>query len=446
MALTGLQIQKLLPGTNCKECGCSTCMAFAMKLAGKKASLDECPYVSDETKQILGAAGEPPVKGVKIGSKNISSLGGETVFYRHEKTFVNKTVIAVNINTNDINDDNAFKTAEKIKEYKLERVGEILTIGAVAVTQKNTNADGYAGFVKHIYEITDLPIIIRAKDDEAVEAAAKAVAGSGSIISGVTMANADKMREIAKENGHILSVTADDVDKIRELTAKLKQDGFNDLLIEFNTYSLAESFQTNSIARKAALKNSEKLLGYATLKFINTGGENNDMAAAINEIVKFGGLIVLPKFDPAQLITLMTLRQNIYTDPQKPIQVEPKLYAIGEPDRNSPVFVTTNFSLTYFLVSGEIENSGINAWLIIPECEGMSVLTAWAAGKFSGAKIASFIREIGLFDMVDTREIVIPGYVAQISGELEEELPGVKVIVGPGESADIESFIKAFFP
>ncbi|MCL1858420.1 MAG: acetyl-CoA decarbonylase/synthase complex subunit gamma [Oscillospiraceae bacterium] len=439
MALTGLQIQKLLPATNCKECGCSTCMAFAMKLAGKKASLDECPYASEEAKQILGAASEPPVKGVKIGNKNISSLGEETVFYRHEKTFVNRTVIAININADN---PDAFEIAKKIKEYKLERVGEILTVGAIAVTQKNSDNDIYSEIAKKIYEITELPLILRGSD-EAVEAAAKAVAGSISIISGVTGENADKMREIARENRHILAVTADDIDGIREITAKLKKDGFNDLLIEFKTYSLAEAFQTNSIARKAALKNSEKSLGYATLKYIETGDETEDMVIATNEIIKYGGIIVLPVFDPAQLVTLMTLRQNIYTDPQKPIQVEPKLYAIGEPDRNSPIFVTTNFSLTYFLVSGEIENSGVNAWLIIPECEGMSVLTAWAAGKFSGAKIAAFIKEIGLANSVDTREIIIPGYVAQISGELEEELPGYKIIVGPGEAADIESFVKS---
>ncbi|MCL2095785.1 MAG: acetyl-CoA decarbonylase/synthase complex subunit gamma [Oscillospiraceae bacterium] len=440
--LTGLQINKLLPGSkaNCsKECGCSTCMAFAMKLASKKASLDECPYASDEAKQILGAASEPPVKGVKIGVKNISALGEETVFYRHEKTFVNKTVIAVNIDDTDMS---AHETAQKIKDYKLERVGEILTVGAISFAQRGSDAENYAKYAKEIYDITELPLILRGSD-EAVEAAAKAVKDSASIISGVTMQNAGKMREIAKENGHILAVTADNLDEIRELTAKLKQDGFNDLIIEFKTHSLAEAFQTNSIARKSALKNNDKTLGYATLKFIDAGCDFDNTVSAVNEITKFGGIIVLPSFDKAQLVTLMTLRQNIYTDPQKPIQVEPKLYAIGEPDRNSPIFVTTNFSLTYFLVSGEIENSGINAWLIIPECEGMSVLTAWAAGKFSGAKIAAFIKEIGLPDKVDAREIIIPGYVAQISGELEEELPGYKVIVGPGESSDIESFVKA---
>ena len=216
------------------------------------------------------------------------------------------------------------------------------------------------------------------------------------------------------------------------------------MVMQFETDSLAATFQLNSIARIAAIKDNNKELGYATLKFISSGSEIEDTVFAINEIEKFGGICVLPKFDAAQLVNLMTLRLNIYTDPQKPIQMEPKVYPIGEPDRNSMVFVTTNFSLTYFIVSGEIENSGISAWLVVPECEGFSVLTAWSAGKFSGTHIAKFIKEVDLEGMVDTRTISIPGYVAQISGELEEALPGWKVAVAPQEAADIESYIKAF--
>ena len=437
-ALSGLQIQKLLPKTNCKECGSSTCMAFAMKLAAKKANLSECPYASDEAKQILGAASEPPVKGVRIGTELSSALGEETVFYRHEKTFVNRTVIAVNVNEGDALDD-----TQKIKDYQLVRVGETLTVGALCVTQK-TDAAAYAEYCRKVYDQTKLPLILRASDEASADAASQAVAGSLSVIAGVTAGSAGRLRAAAERDGQILAVTAEDVDGVFALTTQLKADGFDSLLIEFQTHGLSEAFQTNSIARKAALKNSVKAMGYATLKFIDTGDAMRDTIEAVTEITKFGGLIVLPSFDPAQLATLMTLRQNIYTDPQKPIQVEPKLYAIGEPDRNSPVFVTTNFSLTYFLVSGEIENAGISAWLVIPECEGMSVLTAWAAGKFSGAHIAKFIKEIDMESTVDTREIVIPGYVAQISGELEENLPGWKVLVGPGEAADMESFIKAF--
>jgi len=395
--------------------------------------LSECPYASDEAKKILGAAGEPPVKGVKAGN---NPIGEETVFYRHEKTFINKPVLAVNLN-----DDADPALAVKIKEYVLVRVGEELTVGALCVTQTK-DADTFAAFCREVYGLTQLPLIFRAKDMDSLDKASRYAAGSKSVISGVNMENAGVARKIAERDGQILAVTGPDVDAVYELTSKLKHEGFNDLLIEFQTYSLAEAFQTNSIARKAALKNGVKPMGYAALKFIDTGNDMDDIVAAATEIDKFGGIIVMPGFDPAQLVTLMTLRQNIYTDPQKPIQVEPKLYPIGEPDRNSPIFVTTNFSLTFFLVSGEIENSGINAWLVIPETEGMSVLTSWAAGKFNGATIAKFIKEIDLESQVDTREIVIPGYVAQISGELEENLPGFKVLVGPGEAADMESYIK----
>jgi acetyl-CoA decarbonylase/synthase complex subunit gamma len=228
-----------------------------------------------------------------------------------------------------------------------------------------------------------------------------------------------------------------------QVTAKLKEGGFNDIILNFQTNSLAEEFQVNSIARRAALKDNYKPLGYPSLSFAETGDQMEDTVMVINEISKYGGICVLSSFDPAQMSALMTLRLNIYTDPQKPIQVEPKVYPVGEPDENSPVFVTTNFSLTYFIVSGEIENSGTSAWLLVPECEGMSVLTAWAAGKFSGSSIAKFAKEIELEKQVKTREIIIPGYVAQISGELEESMAGWKVLVGPQEAADIESYVKA---
>jgi len=431
-----------------------------MKLAAKKAMLSECPYASEEAKQTLGAASEPPVKGVKIGADIVSPLGEETVMYRHEKTFVNKPVIAVNLN-----EGADLSIAEKIRNYRPVRVGEELYVGAIAVTQnREQGEDGkkFSEYCAKVYAKTKLPLIIRANDIASLDKASAAVAGSHSVIctSSASFNNnpqrtegstpvpslqsldIDEAVKIAKRDNQVLAVTAPDVDSVFELTTKIKDGGFNDLLIEFQTHSLSETFQTNSVARKAALKKNVKALGYATLKFIDTGNDMDDMTAAVTEIDKFGGIIVMPSFDPAQLITLLTLRQNIFTDPQKPIQVEPKLYAIGEPDKKAPIFVTTNFSLTYFLVSGEIENAGISAWLIIPECEGFSVLTAWAAGKFSGASIGKFVKEIELEKQLDTREIVIPGYVAQISGELEENLPGFKVLVGPSEAADLEGFIK----
>lgn len=446
MAMSGLQIQKLLPKTNCKECGSNTCLAFAMRLAAKKASLSECPYASEEAKAVLSADSEPPVKQVSLrgladgASAADQAVGGETVLYRHEKTFINQTLIAININDTD---EQAPATLEAIRQYRLERVGEILTVSAVAVTQTLAEGGAFLQRVKEALDITGLPLILRAREAETAAKAALLAKGTHSVIAGVTAENADAMREAAEPNGHLLAVTAPDLDSIMALTAKIKENGFNNLLVEFQTHSIAEGFQTNTLARRAAIKANVKPLGYASLKWIDTGDLMEDTAQAVTEINKYGGICVLPGFDPAQLVTLLALRLNIYTDPQKPIQVEPKVYAVGEPNRNSPVFVTTNFSLTYFLVSGEIENAGVSAWLVIPECEGMSVLTSWAAGKFSGAYIAKFIKESGLEDKIDTRSLIIPGYVAQISGELEESLPGWKVLVGPQESADIEAYIKA---
>ncbi|HBG27119.1 MAG: hypothetical protein A2Y10_18715 [Planctomycetes bacterium GWF2_41_51] len=442
MALTGLQIQKLLPKTNCKECGSNTCLAFAMKLAGKKAELSQCPYASDEAKKILGAASEPPVKCIELGSEKNLKIGGETVLYRHEKTFINQTALAINVNETD-SAQSIDATLKAISDYVLERVGEKLIIDMVGVTQKGGDADAFAALAKKAFDTTKRPLVLRSSDAKALAAAAAVVKGSGSVLVAATEETAELLKSAANENGHSLAVTGTNLDEIASLTAKLKEDGFNNLLLNFNTYSLAEQFQTSSIARRSALKDEFKPLGYPSVSFIDTDNIFDISAIATTEISKYGGICVLPHFDPALLAPLMTLRLNIYTDPQKPIQVEPKVYQVGEPKADSPVFVTTNFSLTYFIVSGEIENSGSNAWLVIPECEGMSVLTAWAAGKFSGASIAKFVKSVGLEEQVTTRNIIIPGYVAQISGELEESLPGWKVIVGPQEAGDIESFVKA---
>ena len=442
MALTGLQIQKLLPGTNCKECGSNTCLAFAMKLAAKKAELTQCPYASDEAKRVLGAASEPPVRCIDLGAERKLKVGGELVLYRHEKTFVHQTILAVNINDTDP-PESIDTTLRTIVEYVLERVGEKLRIEMVAVTQKGNDSQGFLSLATRISAMTNRPLILRSSNVETLIAAASVLKSGRCILCCPTPEAAFRLWPVAKEHNHALAITAPDLDLLHGLAAEIRKQGFNDLLLQFSTYSLAELFQTNSIARRSALKDAVKPLGFPTLRFINNGSMMDDTMEAVNEISKYGGVCVLPNFNAAQMASLMTLRLNIYTDPQKPIQVEPKVYPIGEPGPNSPIFVTTNFSLTYFIVSGEIENCGISAWLVVPECEGMSVLTAWAAGKFSGASIAKFIREIGLEQQVKHRELVIPGYVAQISGELEESLPGWKVVVGPQEAADLESFVKS---
>jgi len=313
----------------------------------------------------------------------------------------------------------------------------------VAVTQKSDDTESFVRLAEKAYAVTGKPLVLRSQDSAALIAAAAALKGSRSVLASATPEKVEELMQAAKDHDFILAITAADMNALFKLSAQLKEKGFNDFILHYPALTPAEQFQINSIARRAALKDTVKPLGYPSLHFIDSPDIMEATSAAVNEISKYGGICVLPAFDAAQLATLMTLRLNIYTDPQKPIQVEPKIYAIGEPTPDSPVFVTTNFSLTYFIVSGEIENSGISAWLLVPECEGMSVLTAWAAGKFSGATIAKFAREMQLEEKVNSRSLIIPGYVSQISGELEENLPGWKVLVGPQEAADMESFIKA---
>ncbi len=440
--MTGLKIQKLLPKTNCKECGSNTCLAFAMKLAAKKAELSECPYASDEAKAVLGAAAEPPIRSVAIGPADTAfKTGGETVMFRHEKTFINQPGIGLAV-------DDTMDSAEieqRVKalcEYTLERVGEELRADLVSIAFKSGDQARFLEVVDLVSGVWDRAIALRTDDAAALRAGAEKLDGRRPLLASATPDTVDELGEVAKATGAVLAVAADDLDAVVTMTEKLRTQDIRDIVIELRADSQCEHVQNNILMRRAALKASFKPLGYPILKYIDTGDPVDDAIEAGIEVAKYGSVIVLPEFDAAVFVSLLTLRQSIYTDPQKPIQVEPKIYAIGEPDENSPTFVTTNFSLTYFIVSGEIENAGASAWLLIPECEGMSVLTAWAAGKFGGDKIGAFAKEAGLEAQTRNRKIIIPGYVAQISGELEEAMPGWEVIVGPQEAGDIESFVK----
>jgi acetyl-CoA decarbonylase/synthase complex subunit gamma len=413
-----------------------------MKLAARKAEIGACPYASEEAIRVLSEAYEPPIKSIRLGPERTLRLGEETVLYRHEKTFVNQTLLAVNLDDNDA--PAALEaTLRAVKEYAIERVGEVIGIDMVAVTRRSGNAHAFAELATRAWQESGKPLVLRSTDPAALARAAAAVAGSRSVLASATPETADELVAVAREHDHVLALTAPDLDHLAATAGRLREAGFIDLVLELQTGSLAERFQTSSVVRRAVLKDSYKPLGLPTLRFVDTGDLVASTIEAVTEITKYGGICVLPSFDAAQIASLITLRLNIFTDPQKPIQVEPGIYPIGEPSAESPVFVTTNFSLTYFIVSGEIENSGISAWLVVPECEGMSVLTAWAAGKLSGTTVAKFCKETELEQKVKGREIIIPGYVAQISGELEESLPGWTVLVGPQEASDLESFVKA---
>jgi acetyl-CoA decarbonylase/synthase complex subunit gamma len=417
-------------------------MAFAMKLAGKNAELAACPYASPEAIEKIGAASKPPIRLVKIGPADHEvQVGNETVIFRHEKTFVHPTAIAIAFSDGQPADELAHQCAV-VRDYCLERVGEQLTIQLALVENTTGDVEPFVKAVKEAAGTTGKGIILQSDYPECMEAALQALEGQRPLIHAATPENAETMAALAVKYKAPLVARATTLDAMAALTAKLVSLGVQDIVLDIPSDNIAATLQDNTIIRKMALRATFEALGYPIINFVMGEDLPSMVADASTLVCKYGSILVIDTVAVQALLPIMMLRQNIYTDPQKPIQVEPKVYPIGEPDENSPVFVTTNFSLTYFIVSGEIENSGVSAWLVIVETEGMSVLTGWAAGKFSGEKIAGFIKQVGLEGQVKTRRVIIPGYVAQISGELEESLPGWTVVVGPQEASDLASFIK----
>jgi acetyl-CoA decarbonylase/synthase complex subunit gamma len=441
MALSGLEIFKLLPKTNCGDCGVPTCMAFAMKLAQKKAELAECPQASEEAKTKLGAASEPPIRLVRIGPAPSFEAGGETVLFRHEKAFFHPTGIAVLLRSSEGGTALSEKIAE-VESFKPLRVGEELRLNLFFLTHDSPRPDDFIDVLKLIRQGSNKGIILDCPDDAVLGRGLETLAGDlpAILLRGKLQ---DKDIALAKQYNASLVLRGGSVEDLADQAAQAKEAGVVNLLLNLESDSLGGLLQANTVIRRGALKRNFRPLGYPLLTFLRAENKYDLIAQASALLCKYSSVLVLPDYDKALLYTLLTLRQNIFTDPQKPIQVDAGLYPIGEPGPESAVFVTTNFSLTYFIVSGEIENSGISAHLLVVDTEGQSVLTAWAAGKFAGAKIAKFIKDIKLEERVKTRKIVIPGLVARISGELEENLPGWGVIVGCQEASDIPTFVKS---
>ncbi len=441
MALSGLDIFKLLPKTNCGDCGVPTCMAFAMKIAQKKAELSSCPHASEEAKAALGAASEPPVRLVKIGAGSGLEVGGETVLFRHEKTFFHPAGIGLEIRTSR-SEDEIREDIRQVEGYQVDRVGEVLKANLYFITHDSGEKAAFLKAISLVKENSSKGLIVDCPQEEALKEGLELLRyDRPAIYLRRPLTEADI--QTAKAFGSSLVISGASFQELADQAEKARQAGLPDLILNCPGDGLGGAVQNNAILRRSALKKGFKPFGFPLFARVADEDGFESLASSAALLCKYASIIILPRFDKALLYTLFTLRQNIYTDPQKPIQVDPKIYAIGDPNPGSPVFVTTNFSLTYFIVSGEIENSGTSAHLVVCDTEGQSVLTAWAGGKFVPEKIAKFIKEIKLEEKVKTRKIVIPGFVAQISGELEEKLPGWEVIVGCQEAADIPSFVKS---
>jgi acetyl-CoA decarbonylase/synthase complex subunit gamma len=440
MALSGLDIFKLLPKTNCGDCGVPTCMAFAMKLAQKKAELGQCPHASEEAKATLGAASEPPIRLVKIGGANHLEIGNETVMFRHEKTFVHPAGIAIELRSSE-KEEQLLKTLKEVEEYHVERVGEKLAADVFFITHDSEESEDFIKAVRFAKQNSAKGIILNCADGEALKQSLGLLKDDRPAIC-LQREVSESDVELARASNASLVIRGRSLEDLEKQVEKARSAGLQSIILNLDSGNLGHSLQDNTILRRAALKKYFRPFGYPVFSYVRAKDGYDLLAVASVLLCKYSSIIVISRFDRALLYALFTLRQNIYTDPQKPIQVDARVYPIGEPTPESPVFVTTNFSLTYFIVSGEIENAGVSAHLVVADTEGQSVLTAWAAGKFVGATIAKFIKEIKLEEQVKTRKIVIPGYVAQISGDLEEKLPGWEVIVGCQEASDISSFVK----
>ena len=442
MGLSGLDIYKLLPKTNCRECGFATCLALAMQLAKKAVGIDKCPHLTTEVKAKLEAQALPPIKLITVGSGDRRlEIGNETVMFRHEEKFYRPTGIGFILDDN-LADNEIKARIEKINQLKFERVGQSLEVNLVAIRQNNSSAR-FIDTVKLVSAATPLGLVLMSNDLQALKGGLEILKGRNPLIYHATKENLNETGRLAKEHKVPLVAYAEDLGGVSGLTAALASQGLTDLIIETGKKSIPEKIWDLTQSRRLALKKSDRSLGYPSLAVIEQDDPYAEVQEAASYISKYAGIVLMKGIEAWQVLALLTLRQNIYTDPQKPLQIEPKLYPIGQVNDKSPVLVTTNFSLSYYTVLGEVEASKIPAYIVSVDTEGMSVLTAWAAEKFTPHKITESLNKFGVKETVSHKQLVIPGYVAVMSGELQDE-SGFEVIVGPKEAAGIPAFLKNF--
>ena len=440
MALKGLDIFKLTPKTNCKECGNPTCMAFAMKVAQGAVSIDACPHMSDEAIAKLSEATAPPMKAIKVGAGDTEhTLGGETVLFRHDKTFVSRNLFGVNVCQGCFDD----KISE-IEKIDYERIGERMY--AEVLNLKFTDKDSYVELVKKASGHGRV-LVLECTDAEGAKAALDVCAADKPVLNGATPDNYAEMVEIAKAADVTLGVSAPDLDSLYDTTAAIEGLGYKNLILDVTGNSIKEAYANAIQVRRAALKNTDRTFGYPSIVNVSKiAPDDIDMQTALASlfVVKYGSIIIMDSMTYAQALPLYGLRQNIFTDPQKPMKVEPGNYPLNGADENSVCVTTVDFALTYFVVSGELERSGVPCNFLISDAGGYSVLTAWAAGKFSAGSISKFIKEYDIENKIKSRTLIIPGKAAVLKGELEEKLPEWTIVVAPNEATSLVKFMKDF--
>ena len=446
MALSGIQIFKMTPKKNCKECGCPTCMAFSMKVAQGAMDISACPYMSDDAMAQLSEATAPPMKTIKVGTGDSEyTLGGETVLYRHEKTFVSKTRYAVSL-CSCMSDEEIDAKLEEDKKVDYDRIGERMCAEMLYV-----NYAGNGLKVANI-EMNRKMLAEMAVNDaegfatlaEAAKAALEVCKAGKPILNGANASNYEEMSKLATEAGVVLGVSGANIDELHDTVEAIEKLGNKNLVLDTTGADIKETFANTVQVRRAALKDQDRTFGYPSivnLVKIAKGDLHLQAALASMFTMKYGSIIVMEQMTYAEALPLYGLRQNVFTDPQKPMKVEPGIYPLNGADENAVVVTTVDFALTYFVVSGELERSGVPLNLVINDAGGLSVLTSWAAGKFSGNSISKFFKE-NVEDKVKSRKVIIPGKVAVLKGDIESKLPGWEVIVAPLEAVQLVKFMK----
>jgi acetyl-CoA decarbonylase/synthase complex subunit gamma len=433
----------MLPQTNCKDCGFPTCLAFAMKLAAKQVELSACPHVSEESKAKLSESAAPPIRLVTLSANGAEvKAGNEVVLFRHEKTFYNMPGLFIRVR-----DDQPVEQIEHsvaiADAYSVNYVGIDLSLDGFAVESAVGDPGAFKAAVAAVRASSQRPLVLIADDPDVIATGLEGLDGKEALIYAADGENWEQMAALAKQHGTSLAIAGHSLETLADLTEKVKGAGVEDLVIDPGTRGFSSTLAYGTQIRRLALKKNFRALGYPMIAFPGDAGDAGvESMLAAQAIAKYAGFIVLDTFTPQMVYPLLVLRQNIYTDPQKPIQVQPGLYEINDPSADDPVLVTTNFSITYFSVANEVEGSGLPAWLLVTDAEGMSVLTAWAAGKFDAERIAKDVKGFKVADKINERRIILPGHVAVLSGELEEELPDWQVRVGPREAVDLPAFLK----
>ncbi len=441
MGLTGLEIFKLLPKTNCKKCGFLTCLAFAMAVANGKSSLDACPDISAEAREMLSSASEPPIRLITIGSGDrVVEVGDETELFRHDKRFNHPPAIAVAVNDNE----NVEAKIETVNKLVFERVGQHYEVDMVALINASGDAAVFKASAEKAAAKTDKNFILVTRDPGAMEAALGVLASRKPLLYGADNDNYAQMTGLARAGGCALAVRADGLEALAELTAKITDLGCRELVLDSGAPESSRILADLTQFRRLAVRRKFRPFGYPSITFTTKEDPAEEMLQIASCVAKYAGIIVVKTVKEEYLLPLLSLRANIFTDPQKPAAVEPGLHVIGEAGEGSPVYCTTNFSLTYFLVEGEVDATRIPSYILSVNTNGTSVLTAYADNKFTAERIARAIKDSGLEQKVKHKNIVIPGAVAVLKGRLEDE-SGWDVIVGPREASGIRKFAKMQF-